>query len=119
MIVNNQTGTRQFRYVDKCWTSNGEQSLTSLALSPGTHALSYASSVFEGIRFYNNKPFAVDEHLARLLQSAKILGITDNLQTNVIKKSIYAAARFFQNQMAISDLSFGLEMKLIKYKQPI
>lgn len=95
MIVNSQLDTRQFRYVDKCWTSNGEQPLTSLALSPGTHALSYASSVFEGIRFYNNKPFAVDEHLARLSQSARIIGVADNLQTNAIKKSVYAAARFF------------------------
>jgi branched-chain amino acid aminotransferase len=39
-----------------------------------THALHYASSVFEGQRAYNGKIFKLDEHSERLRRSAKLLG---------------------------------------------
>lgn len=39
-----------------------------------THALHYASSVFEGQRAYNGEIFKLSEHSRRLHQSAKILG---------------------------------------------
>jgi branched-chain amino acid aminotransferase len=39
-----------------------------------THGLHYGSSVFEGIRVYNGKPFKLKEHLERLHHSAKCLG---------------------------------------------
>ncbi len=38
-----------------------------------THGLHYASSVFEGIRAYNGKPFKLTEHNERLHRSAQIL----------------------------------------------
>ena len=38
-----------------------------------THALHYASSVFEGARMYNGNIFALEEHCARLRRSAEIL----------------------------------------------
>jgi branched-chain amino acid aminotransferase len=38
-----------------------------------THALHYASSVFEGARMYNGAIFALEEHCARLRRSAAIL----------------------------------------------
>jgi branched-chain amino acid aminotransferase len=38
-----------------------------------THALHYASSVFEGARMYNGNIFALEEHSARLRRSANIL----------------------------------------------
>lgn len=38
-----------------------------------THGLHYASSVFEGIRVYNGKPFKLSEHNARLLNSCEIM----------------------------------------------
>ncbi|MEM8502523.1 MAG: branched-chain-amino-acid transaminase [Cyanobacteria bacterium P01_D01_bin.1] len=44
------------------------------AIHPLTHGLHYASSVFEGVRIYNGKPFLLREHIERLHQSAKILG---------------------------------------------
>ncbi|MGD1951732.1 MAG: aminotransferase class IV [Leptolyngbyaceae cyanobacterium] len=44
------------------------------AIHPLTHGLHYASSVFEGVRIYNGKPFLLTEHIERLHQSAKILG---------------------------------------------
>ena len=39
-----------------------------------THGLHYASCVFEGERVYNGKPFHLEDHNARLINSAKILG---------------------------------------------
>lgn len=39
-----------------------------------THALHYASSVFEGQRAYNGEIFKLDEHSARLRRSAGLLG---------------------------------------------
>jgi branched-chain amino acid aminotransferase len=40
-----------------------------------THALHYASSVFEGQRAYNGKIFKLSEHSQRLIESARILGM--------------------------------------------
>jgi branched-chain amino acid aminotransferase len=39
-----------------------------------THALHYASSVFEGVRAYGGKPFKLTEHSERLIASARELG---------------------------------------------
>ena len=39
-----------------------------------THALHYASAVFEGMRCYGGEVFALSEHNQRLIDSAKILG---------------------------------------------
>src|SRR5712691_10379351 len=39
-----------------------------------THGLHYASCVFEGERIYSGKVFRLEDHNARLINSAKILG---------------------------------------------
>ncbi|MFN3592274.1 MAG: branched-chain amino acid aminotransferase [Thermaurantiacus sp.] len=41
-----------------------------------THALHYASAVFEGQRAYNGEVFALSEHSERLIRSAEILGFS-------------------------------------------
>jgi branched-chain amino acid aminotransferase len=41
-----------------------------------THALHYASSVFEGLRCYDGKIFKLREHSLRLINSAEILGFS-------------------------------------------
>lgn len=43
-----------------------------ITLSPITHSLSYASSVYEGMRSYGGKIFKCEEHLQRLQQSAHL-----------------------------------------------
>ncbi len=40
-----------------------------------THGLHYASSVFEGERLYNGRVYKLEEHTARLFESARILGM--------------------------------------------
>ena len=40
-----------------------------------SHALHYASSVFEGVRIYNGKAFKLTEHSQRLIDSATMLGM--------------------------------------------
>ncbi len=39
-----------------------------------THAMHYASAVFEGQRCYNGKVFALEQHSQRLIESAQLLG---------------------------------------------
>ncbi len=39
-----------------------------------THAMHYASAVFEGQRCYNGKVFALEQHSQRLIDSARLLG---------------------------------------------
>jgi branched-chain amino acid aminotransferase len=51
------------------------------------HGLHYASSVFEGIRAYNGKPFRLDDHNKRLLRSAEILGMTVPYDVETINKA--------------------------------
>lgn len=40
-----------------------------------SHALHYASAVFEGVRVYNGKVFKLTEHSQRLIDSAEMLGM--------------------------------------------
>ena len=40
-----------------------------------THGLHYGSSVFEGERIYNGRIYKLEEHTARLFESARILGM--------------------------------------------
>ena len=40
------------------------------------HGLLYGDGVFEGIRFYNNRVFKLEEHIDRLFDSARVLMIT-------------------------------------------
>jgi branched-chain amino acid aminotransferase len=41
-----------------------------------THAMHYASAVFEGMRAYGGKVFELSQHSQRLIESAKILGFS-------------------------------------------
>jgi branched-chain amino acid aminotransferase len=57
-----------------------------------THGLHYASCVFEGERIYAGHIFHHDEHVKRLFESARILGMKIPYTEDEIGRACYAAA---------------------------
>ncbi len=58
-----------------------------------THGLHYASSVFEGERLYSGRIYRLEEHTARLFESARILGMTIPYTQAEINAACCEAAR--------------------------
>jgi branched-chain amino acid aminotransferase len=63
------------RFDGTSWSAAESAELDSFALHPGTHALHYGSSCFEGLKAHRQpdlsvRPFRADAHVARLRQSA-------------------------------------------------
>jgi branched-chain amino acid aminotransferase len=58
-----------------------------------THALHYASSVFEGERCYNGKIFKGREHAARLLKSGELLDMKIPYTVDQIEEAKYAVLK--------------------------
>ena len=58
-----------------------------------THALHYASAVFEGERCYNGKIFKCSEHSARLLRSGELLDMTIPYTVEQIDAAKYAVLK--------------------------
>ena len=58
-----------------------------------THALHYASAVFEGERIYNGRIFKLREHSQRLIDSARILGFTIPWSLEQIEEASTATVR--------------------------
>jgi len=54
-----------------------------------SHGLHYATSVLEGIRIYNGKPFLLQEHIKRLFESAAILQIKIPYTLDELSNAIY------------------------------
>jgi branched-chain amino acid aminotransferase len=52
-----------------------------------SHSLHFGSAVFEGIRVYNGKSFKLKEHINRLIESAKLVGIEIPFSKNKIINS--------------------------------
>jgi branched-chain amino acid aminotransferase len=57
-----------------------------------THGLHYASCVFEGERIYGGRIFHHDEHVKRLFESARLLGMKIPYTEDEIARACYAAA---------------------------
>ena len=58
-----------------------------------THALHYASCVFEGERVYGGKVFHLDEHSQRLIDSAKLLGFEIPIELAAINEATNAVVK--------------------------
>jgi branched-chain amino acid aminotransferase len=58
-----------------------------------THGLHYASSVFEGERLYNGRIYKLEEHTARLFESARILDMKIPYTEEDINKATLEAVR--------------------------
>jgi len=55
--------------------------------------LLYGDGVFEGIRFYNNRVFKLDEHLQRLYDSAKAIRLEISLKLEEMEEAILETIR--------------------------
>jgi len=79
-----------------------------------SHALHYGSAVFEGIRCYNTKNgpaiFRLNEHIARLFNSAKIFG----MQIPYTQEEIISATK---EMIALNKLSEGYIRPLAYYSE--
>lgn len=65
---------------------NGEYINGENALHISTHSLHYAGSVFEGIRSYNGKIFKLEQHIARLFYSMKLMKLKSKFtEQDIIK----------------------------------
>jgi branched-chain amino acid aminotransferase len=58
-----------------------------------THALHYASCVFEGERVYGGTVFKLDEHTQRLIDSAHLMGFEIPYSLNEINEATYATIK--------------------------
>ena len=58
-----------------------------------THGLHYASSIFEGQRLYRGHIYRLEEHTARLFESARILGMEIPYTPKEIDAACYEAAK--------------------------
>lgn len=57
------------------------------------HGLLYGDGVFEGIRAYHGRVFRLDEHLARLYDSAKVIALTIPLTRAAMRAAVLATLR--------------------------
>ena len=57
------------------------------------HGLLYGDGVFEGIRFYNDRVFKLDEHLQRLYDSAKAIRLEIPLKPEEMEEAILETIR--------------------------
>ena len=59
--------------MNNVWLNGQLVAKHEMGISPYDHGILYGDGVFEGIRFYNNKPFEIGAHLERLARSAKAI----------------------------------------------
>lgn len=59
-----------------CWIDGKFVAESEAKVSIFDHGLLYGDGVFEGIRFYNNQAFRLDNHLNRLMDSARAIALT-------------------------------------------
>ena len=59
----------------KIWLDGKLVEESEAKLSVFDHGILYGDGVFEGIRFYNRRIFRLEEHIERLVDSAKAIGL--------------------------------------------
>ena len=75
-----------------------------------THALHYGSSIFEGVRVYDGKPFKLHEHMVRLKHSAEVIGLNIEYSIEELKKTAL-------EQIQINNIKNGY-MRPIAWRGP-
>lgn len=83
----------------KCWFDGQLVPLESVRVSPLAHSLHYGGAVFEGIRFYefihNGRRcvFRLEDHIHRLLASARIMGMESPYSTDELCEAVLSTVR--------------------------
>lgn len=100
-------------------------------LSPVTHSLSYASSVYEGMRSYEGKIFKCKEHLQRLRRSAqlfkheftytdeKLSTVCDELLQKNNLQNAYVKIIIFYDGQDVSFMGRGCNSKVLIFVLPV
>ena len=70
------------------WLNGEINDLENATVHVSDHAHLYGDGLFEGIRFYNRKIFKLDEHLRRLYDGSKYLGIKMRIPIDELKQII-------------------------------
>lgn len=83
---------------DVAWDDGRLVRSHEVRLSPAIHSLSYASSVFEGIRSYGGKILKCEDHLDRLRRSGDVFGHTVPYSNLELTDACYELLRV--NQLA-------------------
>lgn len=78
----------------KIWLDGSLVDEDQAKISVFDHGVLYGDGVFEGIRFYNNRVFRLDEHIERLYESAKVIlleiGMTQQEMCDAVCETIRA-----------------------------
>lgn len=67
-----------------------------------------AYAVFDFLRTYNQKPFYLDDHLKRLLNSAKLIGLKHNYNLNSLRKMVLKTLKINLRQYPKIDFNIRI-----------
>lgn len=84
----------------KAWLDGEVIDAKDAKVSPLDHGFLYGDGVFEGIRIAYGRVFRLDDHLARLASSAKVIGLKLPLSVDAIKEAVLETARAFGREEA-------------------
>lgn len=82
-----------------CWINGEFVAAEKASVSIFDHGFLYGDGIFEGIRFYNGKPFRVNRHLRRLQDSAAALSLKLPYNSMELQQAIEAVLQ----QASISE----------------
>ena len=74
-----------------CWINGTLVPPEQARISPFDHGLLYGDGIFEGIRFYNKRPFRLDAHLERLELSARAIHLDLPYDRATLTTGLYEA----------------------------
>lgn len=83
-----------------CWQENRILSAEDARISVLDHGLLYGDGVFEGIRVYHGRAFKLAEHLQRLVNSAKAIGLALPYPLSYLEQAITELITEYQQSHA-------------------